>query len=86
VLGGDHRYPNGPAFGGIVGTARGFGIFLQDQLRRHSQLFDDTTRGLFYASQATAAGKPVPMTLGWHVAELDGKRFFKEGGGGGSTA
>jgi CubicO group peptidase (beta-lactamase class C family) len=78
------HYPNGAAFGGLVGTARGFGKFLQDQLRQHSRLFDDTTRGLFYAPQATAAGKPVPMTLGWHIAELDGKRFFyKEGGGGG---
>jgi CubicO group peptidase (beta-lactamase class C family) len=80
----ERHYPNGAAFGGLVGTARGFGKFLQDQLRLHSQLFDDATRGLFYAAQATGEGKPVAMTLGWHIGELDGQRFYyKEGGGGG---
>jgi D-alanyl-D-alanine carboxypeptidase len=78
------HYPNGPAFGGLVGTARAFGKFLQDQLREHSVLFDDTTRKLFYAPQQTAAGAPVAMTLGWHIGDLDGARvFYKEGGGGG---
>ncbi len=36
----DH-YVNGPAFGGLVGTAKAFGRFLQDQLRPRSVLFDD---------------------------------------------
>jgi CubicO group peptidase (beta-lactamase class C family) len=79
----DH-YPDGPAFGGLVGTARGFGAFLQDQLRERSVLFDDATRDLFYSPQQTPGGAPVPMTLGWHIGDLDGTRFFyKEGGGGG---
>jgi hypothetical protein len=33
------HYLNGPAFGGLVGTAKGFGTFLQDQLREQSVLF-----------------------------------------------
>jgi CubicO group peptidase (beta-lactamase class C family) len=79
----DH-YPNGPAFGGLIGTARGFGRFLQDQLRAHSALFDDATRSLFYTQQQTSDGRPVAMTLGWHVGTLGGMRFYyKEGGGGG---
>jgi CubicO group peptidase (beta-lactamase class C family) len=78
------HYPNGPAFGGLVGTARGFGKFLQDQLREHSVLFTDQTRNLFYTAQRSRRGVPVPMTLGWHVGNLDDRRFFyKEGGGGG---
>jgi CubicO group peptidase (beta-lactamase class C family) len=78
------HYPHGPAFGGLVGTARGFGKFLQDQLRPHSVLFDDVTRGLLYEPQRTAGGTTVAMTLGWHVGDLNGVRFFyKEGGGGG---
>ena len=78
------HYLNGPAFGGLVGTARGFGRFLQDQLRHESALFDATTRDLFYAQQRTAAGAPVPMTLGWHIGDLGGVPFcYKEGGGGG---
>lgn len=78
------HYLNGPAFGGLVGTARGFGTFLQDQLRERSVLFNDTTRHLFYAPQQTIRGTPVAMTLGWHIGDLHGTRFFyKEGGGGG---
>ena len=78
------HYLNGPAFGGLVGTARGFGAFLQDQLRERSILFNDTTRLLFYAPQQTTRGAPVPMTLGWHIGDLDGRHFlYKEGGGGG---
>jgi len=78
------HYLNGPAFGGLVGTARGFGKFLQDQLRERSALFNDTTRSLLYAPQQTTRGTPLAMTLGWHIGELNGTRFFyKEGGGGG---
>jgi CubicO group peptidase (beta-lactamase class C family) len=79
----DH-YLNGPAFGGLVGTARGFGKFLQDQLRPHSTLFNDTTRQLFYAPERTTHGTAVSMTLGWHIGTVGGVRFYyKEGGGGG---
>jgi D-alanyl-D-alanine carboxypeptidase len=78
------HYVNGAAFGGLVGTARGFGRFLQDQLRPHSKLFGDDTRRLFLAPQHTSGGEPVPMTLGWHVGTTGGIRFlYKEGGGGG---
>jgi CubicO group peptidase (beta-lactamase class C family) len=78
------HYVNGAAFGGLVGTARGFGRFLQDQLSSRSRLFGDATRALFYAPQHTAGGTPIAMTLGWHIGDLDGTRFFyKEGGGGG---
>jgi D-alanyl-D-alanine carboxypeptidase len=78
------HYLNGPAFGGLIGSARGFGRFLQDQLRPHSKLFSDTTRARFYETQRTTAGTPVAMTLGWHVSALDNTAFYyKEGGGGG---
>jgi CubicO group peptidase (beta-lactamase class C family) len=78
------HYPNGPAFGGLVGTARGFGKFLRDQLGQHSALFNDRTRSLFYAPQQTKHGTPIAMTLGWHIGDLHGTRYFyKEGGGGG---
>jgi CubicO group peptidase (beta-lactamase class C family) len=78
------HYLNGPAFGGLVGTAKSFGIFLQDQLRDRSVLFSDDTRRQFYAQQQTSQGTAVPMTLGWHIGNLTGQPFFyKEGGGGG---
>jgi CubicO group peptidase (beta-lactamase class C family) len=81
------HYPNRAAFGGLVGTVRGFGTFLQDQLRIHSALFSDSTRRLFYECQETLEGRSIAMTLGWHVGELPNKPFFcKEGGGGGFHA
>lgn len=81
------HYPNGPAFGGVVGNARGFALFLADELRGHSALLDDSTRALLHTAQRTTAGTPVPMTLGWHMGVLDGTPFFyKEGGGGGFHA
>jgi CubicO group peptidase (beta-lactamase class C family) len=79
------HYVNGPAFGGIVGTARGFATFLQDQLRSHSVLFGPETRRIFFEAQRTNSGEEIEMTPGWHIGETeDGRRyFFKEGGGGG---
>jgi len=79
----DH-FLNGPAFGGLVGTARGFGKLLQDQLNPHSRIFDDPARELFYAPQQINSGATIPMSLGWHVNTVAGRSFFyKEGGGGG---
>ena len=67
-----------------MGTARGFGKFLQDQLRPHSKLFDDTARQLFNTPVRTNSGTEIPMSLGWHIGTLNGTRFlYKEGGGGG---
>jgi CubicO group peptidase (beta-lactamase class C family) len=81
------HYANGPAFGGVIGNARGFGKFLQDQLRERSVLLGDQARTLFYETQRTNNGRPVAMTLGWHIGELNGVPFYyKEGGGGGFHA
>jgi D-alanyl-D-alanine carboxypeptidase len=78
------HYLDGAAYGGIVGTARGFAKFLQDQLRPQSVLFRDSTRRDFYAQQHITDGPVVPTSLGWHVGSLNNKRlYFKEGGGGG---
>jgi Beta-lactamase len=44
----------------------------------------ETTRALFYTQQRTSGGVPVGMTLGWHIGNAGGVRyFFKQGGGGG---
>ncbi len=77
-------YVNGPAFGGAIGTARAFGIILQDLLAERSVLLGEQGRELLFARQKTADGKEIDMTLGWHIAKLDGiQYYFKEGGGAG---
>lgn len=79
-----NHYLNGPAFGGLVGTARGFTRFLQDQLRTKSVLFSPETKRLLEIQQTDSAGEPIPMTLGWHIGKTQGVVYlFKEGGGGG---
>ncbi len=76
-------YPDGPAFGGLVGSARAFARFLQDQLAEHSVLLGDDARRLMQAQQSTSSG-PIAMTLGWHMGMSDRTPFlYKEGGGGG---
>jgi CubicO group peptidase (beta-lactamase class C family) len=78
------HYVNGPAFGGLVGTAGGFGKFQEDQLRDRSVLLNESARRLLYDQQRTTRGELIPMTLGWHIGTLNGMRYFyKEGGGGG---
>jgi D-alanyl-D-alanine carboxypeptidase len=78
------HYANGPAFGGLVGTARAFGSFLSDQLRPRSAILGERGKALFYEPQRTADDRPIAMTLGWNIGDAAGKRFFfKEGGGGG---
>ena len=77
-------YVDGPAFGGLIGSARSFGRLLQDQLRGSSVLLNSPSQELLYTEQKDGHGRPVGMTLGWHIGELQGVRyFFKEGGGGG---
>jgi CubicO group peptidase (beta-lactamase class C family) len=78
------HYLDDAAFGGLVGTARGVGKFLQDQLHPQSVLFDSETRSEFYAQQRTINGTLVPTSLGWHVGSRAGAtHFYKEGGGAG---
>jgi hypothetical protein len=78
------HYVNGPAFGGLIGSAKSFACFLQDQLRESSVVLNSEFRELFYKEQKNNLGVPIGMTLGWHIGNLRGVRYFlKEGGGGG---
>ena len=82
-----NHHLDGPAFGGLVGSARAFGGFLQDQLSGASVLFGAETQRLFETPQVTSDGEPMRMTPGWHVGEANGEPYlFKEGGGGGFHA
>jgi len=83
------HYLDGAAFGGLVGTARGFGRFLQDQLRPRSVLFGDAVREQSRAQQHALDGTALPTALGWHIGTFRGSALdrsgflYKEGGGAG---
>jgi D-alanyl-D-alanine carboxypeptidase len=77
-------YVNGPAFGGAIGSAKAFSRILQDLLSEDSLLLGKSAKQFLYAQEKNNAGKPLDMTLGWHIGELNGLRYFyKEGGGAG---
>ena len=77
-------YLNGPAFGGAIGSARAFSRILQDLLRQGSLLLGKKGKALLFEQQRTQDGRLIEMTLGWHIGELDGQRYYyKEGGGAG---
>lgn len=77
-------YLNGPAFGGAIGSAKAFSRILQDLLSERSLLLGKNGMQLLYTQEKNNKGKPIPMTLGWHIGELNGVRYFyKEGGGAG---
>jgi len=77
-------YVDGPAYGGLVASARTLARLLQDLLADDSRLLGKQARALLFERQLGTGGKPVEMTLGWHVGELGGVAFlFKEGGGAG---
>jgi len=75
-------YMNGAPYGGLVGTARAFSKFLQDQLRPDSVLLEDRTKELFYAEQTDNRGHPIETTLGWHRGSLSGFEYYGKPGGG----
>jgi CubicO group peptidase (beta-lactamase class C family) len=77
------HYVDGPAFGGLIGTTAAFGTWLGDLLGE-SRTLPGAARAWLFEQQHLTSGEPVPMTLGWHIGELDGSRhYYKEGGGGG---
>jgi CubicO group peptidase (beta-lactamase class C family) len=77
------HYVDGPAFGGLIGTTAAFGAWLGDLLGE-SRTLPGAARTWLFERQRLTSSEPVPMTLGWHIGELDGSRhYFKEGGGGG---
>ncbi|PKF62022.1 serine hydrolase [Psychromonas sp. psych-6C06] len=80
----ENVYLNGPSFGGAIGSATAFSKILQDLLSEQSKLLNKQSKQLLYSQQQTDAGKNIEMTLGWHIGNLNGVRYyFKEGGGAG---
>ncbi|MBI1881667.1 MAG: serine hydrolase [Chloroflexi bacterium] len=75
-------YMNGPAYGRLIGTARGFARFLQDQLRAKPILFNADTKRLFYAHQKNNRGEDIETTLGWHRGRLANVPYYAKPGGG----
>lgn len=75
-------YMNGPAYGGLIGTAWGLARFLQDQLRLQPLLFGAETKALFFSPQRNNHGQEIETTLGWHRGQVAGVLYYGKPGGG----
>jgi D-alanyl-D-alanine carboxypeptidase len=75
-------YMNGPPYGGIIGNARGFCRFLQDQLRPESVLIGPEEMKALFSEQRDAHNRELPTTLGWRRGELGGVTYYGKPGGG----
>ena len=77
-------YIYGASFGGLIASANAIGRVLQDLLKDKSHLLGKHMKSKLYTQQKTVNNKYINMTLGWHVENLNGsKYFYKEGGGAG---
>ncbi len=73
---------NGASYGGLIGTATGFRMYLQ-ALMRGSALIDDAGRELLFTENRTKVGKRTGMAMGWFTGALQGRRYVAHAGGGG---
>lgn len=80
----NNLYLNGPAFGGAIGSASAFSRILQSLLSEQSVLLGTSVKQHLYVQEKDNSGNAINMTLGWHIGELNDKKYyFKEGGGAG---
>lgn len=73
---------DGPAYGGMLGNAAGFGRYLLAMLRAESP-FPRKLQDLLFAPQRTTDGRAIPMALSWFHGKLDGRDYVDHAGGGG---
>ena len=64
-------YMNGPAYGGLICTATGFALFLQDLLRPKPRIFSAETRDTM-----------LNQGFGWRTSSLENERYYGKPGGG----
>jgi CubicO group peptidase (beta-lactamase class C family) len=77
-------YPDGASFGGAIGSAAAFSVLLRDLLKDGPVLLSKASKALLFEPAKSSSGRPVAMTLGWHIGRIEGQPYyFKEGGGAG---
>jgi len=74
---------NGPAYGGLIGTAEGFARYLQALLDPWHPLLNAASTALLFAEHALSDGTPAGMALSWFTGRLGGHDYRDHAGGGG---
>lgn len=76
-------YMNGPAYGGLIGTADGFARYLQALMDPSCPLLTPASLSTLFAEHLLDGGAQSGMSLSWFVGELDGHPYRDHAGGGG---
>ncbi len=74
---------NGPAYGGLIGTADGFARYLQALLDTRQPLLTPASTALLFAEHVLEDGTPSGMALSWFTGALAGQAYRDHAGGGG---
>ncbi|HVU03846.1 MAG TPA: serine hydrolase domain-containing protein [Polyangiaceae bacterium] len=74
--------PHGRGYGGLFTNATTLGRVLADLLAPESKLIGPASKESMFTRQTTLRGKPLDVTLGWVIGDLEGCRYFGKQGGG----
>lgn len=73
-------YNNGAAYGGSIGNAKAFNLYLQELMRGDSKIISASSKNSMLTATEESKGL---MALSWFTGVLDGHRYFCHAGGGG---
>jgi CubicO group peptidase (beta-lactamase class C family) len=76
-------YINGSSYGGLIGTARSFQVYLQQLLSTNNSLINEEYKKLLFIENHTNDRRSTGMCLSWFCGQLNGKKYFAHPGGGG---
>jgi len=76
-------YINGSSYGGLIGTAGSFRIYVQQLLRTNNSLINEECKKLLLTENHTNDKRSTGMCLSWFCGQLNKKKYFAHPGGGG---
>ncbi len=76
-------YINGSSYGGLIGTARSFQVYVQQLLRTNNSLINEEYKKILFTENYANNKRSTGMCLSWFCGQLNGKKYFAHPGGGG---
>jgi len=77
-----NMYVNGTPYGGLIGNAKAFSVYLQELLKTDNRLISEDYKRMLFTENILENGKPTKMSLSWFKGELNGQSYYTHAGGG----
>ena len=74
---------NGSAHGGLLASANGLNVFLQELLKQNNAILSEDMKQQMFKEQRTNDLEPSGHSLGWFTGSLNGEKYAHHPGGGG---